>query len=107
MGDRLTWRRQPNETGLARVCQHERGAELRLNGDIVGHVAPVIGNFRTTVGWYWYARADGPKLIPLCNTHAQPVSTMDAAKADCEAYVRERLGMPKPKRRGPVATRRA
>ena len=36
---RLSWRRQPNETGLAAICQSERDYELRFNGEILGHVS--------------------------------------------------------------------
>ena len=36
---RLSWRRQPNETGLSRVNQSERDHELRFNGETIGHVS--------------------------------------------------------------------
>lgn len=36
---RLSWRRQPNETGLRAVCQSARDYELRFNGETLGHVS--------------------------------------------------------------------
>ena len=45
MSARLTWSRQPNETGLARVCQSERGKDLKLLGCRIAYVRP-FGRWR-------------------------------------------------------------
>ena len=45
---RLTWRRQPNETGLRAVCQTERDYELRFDRVTIAHVA------RHNGGYYFY-----------------------------------------------------
>lgn len=94
---RLVWRRQPNETGLARVCQGPRGAELRLcvpgqKPERIGTVSARrgLGDYG---GWYWTAWSrDG--RVPRYNTvdsECGPVktfSTIEEAKADCFAYVK-------------------
>lgn len=88
---RITWSKEPNETGLARVCQDPRGRNLKVDRRIVGRVCPP-GRFRTlTNGCEWYA-VDDELSIPLVNSccGANPVfyPTMDEAAAACEAYVR-------------------
>ena len=73
---RLTWRRQPDETGLSRVCQSDRGFELRYSGVIVGRVS-----FSGTGGYYFYcfnknSLRDGLKF-----------DSYDIAKAACKEWV--------------------
>lgn len=70
------WRKQPNERGLAAVCQSKRGAELRDDGEILAHVSSSHCG-----GWYWYGFGQ--------NTHASPVATIDEAKAEVNQYVKE------------------
>lgn len=90
MAKRLTWRKQPSETGLARVCQDERGYDLRYDGREVGYVRPeYVGWARNKVGYYWTAPADDELGILHRNTCNTPVEDIDTAKADCLAYVRE------------------
>lgn len=92
---RLSWRKQPSETGLARVCQAPRGAILRwappgAEGKDIGRVYPRAVDFHKYDGWYWYAKsADG--RIRRCNTANNPVETLEEAKAACLAYVRAEL----------------
>lgn len=82
---RLTWSRQPDETGLARVCQPPRGAILKANGKEVAYVSPVLGwPNRHILGWYFvgmgqnsYNDPDGTGVFP----------TMNEAKAACKAYI--------------------
>ena len=83
---RLSWRKQPNETGLAAVGQGPRGAILKVNGD---DVANVYAHGRSG-GWYYVAR-NNSGTIPLRNTCDKVVKDLEAAKAACEAYVRECL----------------
>jgi hypothetical protein len=53
---RMAWRKQPNEKGLARICQGPRGYELRSGGEVVMHVAPKREGFDKWAihGWYFY-----------------------------------------------------
>ena len=82
MAKRLTWRKEPDEQGrLARVCQGERGYDLRCDGRKIGHVRPV------SHGYYWFA-CDDNLGIPLRNTCCTPVPDIETAKADCMAYVK-------------------
>jgi hypothetical protein len=69
------WRKQPNEQGLARICQGQRGFELRENGETLMHVSP------TKTGWYWYGLGK--------NTHSNPTETADQAKAEAISWLRK------------------
>ena len=99
MSARLTWSRQPSETGLARVCQGERGRILKINGSKVGYAGAAYKEWSHIVaGYYWYAGDD--KLgIERRNTAHEPVSTLEEAQAQCEAHVRECLKLPPKKPR--------
>lgn len=88
---RMSWRKQPNETGLRAVGQGPRGAILKVDGEDVGRVYPRrrAGAWEYR-GWYWTARSD--RLgIALRNTAGDEVETIEEAKAQCAAYVREAL----------------
>lgn len=87
MSARLTWSRQPNEKGLARVGQSTRGKDLKLLGCRIAYVRPFAAH------WYWVA-FDTAKGIPLRNTAHEAVATMAEAQERCEAYVRECLKLP-------------
>ena len=92
---RLTWSKQPNEQGLARVSQATRGAILKVNGIVVGHVYANRVGWSDYRGWYWTAchgnlatdTKDIP-VIPLKNTYKTPDNEIEDAKTACEAYVR-------------------
>lgn len=83
---RLTWRREPSETGLARVCQSPRGAILKCDGRDVAHIEACRVGYQRYDGWYWYTHAEG---LPLHNSHATPVADIDQAKRECEDFVRK------------------
>ena len=89
---RLTWRKQPNETGLRSIGQGPRGAILKVDGEDVGRVYAygrgITGDPHR--GWYWTAR-DNAGHIPLRNTAGKPVKDLEEAKAACKAYVLECL----------------
>lgn len=87
---RLTWKREPNETGLSRVAQAERGYDLRLNGETIAEVRPITRYaYRETVGWYWYGYSD---LLGMgINTANKPCKTIEEAKQQCEEYCRRIL----------------
>ncbi|HJV75386.1 MAG TPA: hypothetical protein VJ654_14260 [Noviherbaspirillum sp.] len=86
---RLSWRREPDEHGLAAVVQSPRGLELRYGGDRIADVSPVTGKDRwDVIGWYFTARSD-EFGVPLMNTYGmQHWKSKDEAKAACDKYVR-------------------
>jgi len=71
------WRKEPNETGLMRVCQSTRGFELRENGVTIAHVATKFSDTR----WYWYGFGK--------NTSATPVATAEEAKKEVMKYIKD------------------
>ena len=83
---RITWRKQPNEKGLSRVCQSPRGAILRVDGRDVARVQAHRTDWQHYRGWTWYARCDelGVALLNDGRVHM----TIEDAKAAAEAYVR-------------------
>jgi hypothetical protein len=93
---RLTWRKQPNETGLMSVGQGPRGATLHIDGVMAGRVAPRSVGFHRWRGWYWVAGWECPG-VEYKNTCDSPVETIDEAKAQCAAYVRAELAMKREK----------
>lgn len=72
---RLTWRRQADERGLARVCQSERGFELRYSGMTVGQVS------KTSGGYYFYGCGKNSLWEKL------KFETYDLAKVACKKWV--------------------
>ncbi len=85
---RLRWSTEPNETGLARVCQGPRGAILKVDGEEIGRAS----FSRVYDGWYWNAYSGIQRTIQRRYGHG--ISTLEAAKDECEAYVRSELGLP-------------
>lgn len=84
---RLTWSRQPRETGLRAVCAGPRGWILKVDGVRVGDVSAAYkGLSRDIRGWDFMARGDG---IPWKNSAAEGVFYPDdeAAKTACKTYV--------------------
>ena len=71
---RLSWRRQPNESGLRAVCQLERGCDLWRGQESIAHVRPTKG------GWYWYGLGQ--------NTDHSPARSMDAAKDEVFIFMK-------------------
>lgn len=93
MAPRMTWRKEPNETGLAAIGQAPRGAILKVDGTDVARVYPKpIGGYgrREYRGWYWTA-ASSTLPIPWQNTSDRPVATIEAAKEAAAAYARSCL----------------
>lgn len=86
---RLTWSREPDERGLARICQGERGRVLKASGVPVAHVHPIHARYHGRAGYYWWAGGDG---IDLANTFGvREFATIAEAMEDCEQYVRSEL----------------
>lgn len=91
---RLTWSRQPDEKGLARVCQSERGRVLKVNGVEVASVYAIHRRYHERSGYYWVARGEG---IELANTFGvREFAKIEEAAADCENYVRAELAKSAP-----------
>lgn len=91
---RLTWRKQPFDTGLLAAGKGPRGAILRLGGRADGEdVARVyahqvaLGVYR---GWFWVARSEDA-VVPLLNTCNTVVDTLEEAKSAALAYVKKCL----------------
>lgn len=76
------WRSTPRLKGLAAVGQGVRGVQLRANDNTLITVAPLYtGDYRTVAGWYWYGMGQ--------NTHASPVATLEAAKAEATKFYQD------------------
>lgn len=91
---RLTWKREPRETGLAAICQGERGFHLNLNGINIGSVSPLYKGFgRDKIGYYWCVGSAPEIKLPYRNTaNRRPAyATVEEAKEACKAYVLECL----------------
>jgi hypothetical protein len=71
----MRWAKQPDEKGLAGVCQFPRGWELREHGRVQIAVAPID---RKCSAWYWYGHGE--------NTSYRPVATAEEAKAQAAAH---------------------
>lgn len=84
----LRWRREPRETGLAGVCQGERGWELRYGGEDVATVSRHGHDRWNPTGWHWWARNDGLGVV-WRNTSAEKLTykTPEEAKVACRSYV--------------------
>ena len=83
------WRKQPNETGLARVVQSPRGYELREGNEKLIQVAPLSGKNRwDIIGWYWYGLGQ--------NTYKTPVATPVEAKTEAIAWLKAHPGKTAP-----------
>ena len=85
----LRWKKNPRLTGLARVCAGPQWSTLRIDGAVRVATTRCISGPRPTK-WYWVAGWELPS-IPYKNTHAEPVSTEEEAKAAAMAYVRQFL----------------
>jgi hypothetical protein len=70
------WRRQPDEQGLARVCQSPRGLQLREKGVVILRVNHLRGG-----GWYWCGMGQ--------NTCDNAASSMEEAKEQAIKFYKE------------------
>lgn len=88
----LRWRKVKPPTGLAAVGWSGHGnLELTLGGEPVGSVSQIRATmFGEVIGWYWTARVGDQHT----NRAADLRSSCEAAKAECIAWVRERLADP-------------
>ena len=86
----LRWRKEPNERGLAMVCQAERGMQLRDGVNVIARVIPHTNQYHQTTGWWWYASVGDESM----NTCRQRWDTKEGAKAAADAWVRARYRCP-------------
>ncbi len=75
---RLTWKNVTESWGPQRH-------RIRVNGFDVGSCQQCRSG-----GWFWYARGD-ELGVPIKNTCDTPVPTLEEAKRECEAHIRECL----------------
>lgn len=83
---RLTWKREPRETGLRSVGAAPRGSKLHDGENTYAVTYPNVGGWaRPQKGWYWVAGWDS--CVPTVNTYRSPVETEDEAKKAAREYV--------------------
>lgn len=88
MNKKLTWRKQPNNTGLARITQGPRGYGLWLEGRQVASVSHYPIGHREYKGYYWSAPSNEPLGIKHRNTASTKVyDDIEEAKRECRAYI--------------------
>lgn len=80
---RLSWKREPAVTGLARVGAAPRGSKLHDGEKTYATTCPNDG------GWYWVAGWDSD--IPPYNSCRRPVETEGEAKKQAKEYVLKHL----------------
>lgn len=83
------WRKQPNDTGLARVCQGQRGFELREDGKRLMSVSHAPERYGHNGMWYWVGFG--------INTFGQTMfQNKEDAKIDADLYYKAHIkGMKK------------
>jgi hypothetical protein len=95
---RLSWSKE--KRGY-RVGAGPLGATLKIDGAEVGNVSSLhVGGLSPVHdhgGWYWFCGSNDALGIAYRNTWTMPTADIDTAKAACEAYVRECLGLPEKK----------
>lgn len=81
---KLRWKLQPRETGLRAIGAGPRGSELHDGEKRFAVVSPTDGD-----KWYWVAGWSSG--LPHKNTWQTPVATVEEAKAQAMAYVKEQI----------------
>ncbi len=90
---KLTWRRQKNEQGLARISQAPRGYDLYINGQKNGSIS--FCSYRGFIkqdGWMWSIGSNETLNIEWANSAAKGehyciYNDIEDAKAALKAYV--------------------
>lgn len=89
MMGKLRWKLKPAATGLAAVCAGPRSSDLHDGMERFATVQ-ALGRHAGRPGWFWYARNES-RGVPLENTSHRPCNTVEEAKAEAMAYVKEHL----------------
>jgi len=89
---RLSFSKEPQETGLSRVSARPRGAILKVGDKEVGRVAPLGTGLYPYEhkSWYWYVGTEPELGIAWKNTSTDVpgYATIEEAKAALLAYVK-------------------
>lgn len=90
---RLRWKKKKRPTGLAAIGSAPPGYIYHDGEKQYASVSPLSGGRRGAVrGWFWVAGWDSD--IPHKNTCDTPCETVDEAKRQAAAYVKENLPSP-------------
>lgn len=81
---RITVKRNERDTGLRRLWNSQRGAEVRIDGHRVGSVCRFAAH---GTGWY-FSVGDERYGLAHKNTSNEPLDTYEAAKAAAITYVK-------------------
>lgn len=84
---RITFKREPRETGLMGVGQGTLGYDVRVDGIRVASVRPLTNNRYTVIGWGWSCPTNEAIGTTWHNTYSTPVDTVEEAKAEAKAYI--------------------
>lgn len=87
--NRLTWRRQARDKGLARLTQGERGYDLVCNGEVVGRVR--VGYDKGSKVYYFYAGSSQHGIRTNNSVLDTNYNDVESAKAACKEYVSKEL----------------
>jgi len=93
MNGRLTWRNEPDETGLRSVGQRPRGRIVKVDGVDVLSVSPSGGGWaRDLEGWYFVFSHPSDRKIASYNSlsTAGLFPTREAAQAAATAWYKAR-----------------
>lgn len=82
---KVTVKRDERDTGLRRLWNSARGAQVRIDGKRVGSISHTAGR---PGGWYFVVNAEAWNLAHL-NTSDKPLDTYDEVKAAAIAHVKK------------------
>jgi hypothetical protein len=89
---RITVRKEPSETGLARVCQAPRGFIVSIDGKTIARVGAAHASSLRDYDWHWYG-GDEALGVARRNSAAEGINynTKEEARDACVAYVKDCL----------------
>lgn len=94
--NRLRWKKNPRETGLASIGAGPRGHTLWDGEKEYASVSPLGGSWRGPLrGWFWSCPTNA--VGEYKNTCNDPAPDEATAKAQAMAWVRARIDRAKPK----------
>lgn len=86
MSGKIRWKKEPAETGLARIGAPPRAYVLHDGETEYAYVLPNVGGWRTKQnGWYWVVPTH--ESMPYKNTCQTPCETVEDAKTQAKDYV--------------------
>ena len=88
----ITFKKQPRHTGLRAVGQGPQPFDIRVDGEVVGTVYPLGGDWRTPLsGWYFVVPENIGRNLPYANTCQTPCDRETETKAQAKAYILKHL----------------